>query len=301
MSESDYHSIDESLKDSNGQIEKIQTEREKILNQIRLLGLEVSEKRIQRENLESRCKERYHCPVAALRAAQPAAGQVAAAQEPEPSPEEIQAQLERLREKVAAIGDVHLGAIEEYRLLKERFDFLSQQRDDLVTAISDLHQVIKKINKITQERFLSTFNDINAKLKEVFPRLFEGGTAWLELADPTNLLETGVEYMVQPAGKKLTRMSLLSGGEKALSAIAFIFAIFLLKPTSFCLMDEIDAPLDDANVFRFNHLLKVIGEKSQIVMITHNKRSMEFADTLFGITMEQKGISKVVSVNLQRN
>ncbi len=110
-----------------------------------------------------------------------------------------------------------------------------------------------------------------------------------------------MELMIQPPGKKVTRISLLSGGEKALSAIAFIFAIFLIKPAAFCLLDEIDAPLDDANVLRFNELLKIIGEKSQIIMITHNKKSMEFADTLFGITMEKKGISKIVSVNLERN
>ncbi|MFC1877641.1 chromosome segregation protein SMC, partial [Thermodesulfobacteriota bacterium] len=171
---------------------------------------------------------------------------------------------------------------------------------DLDKAIQDLHKVIKKINRITQERFINTFNAVNEKLAEVFPRLFEGGTAKLILTDPDKPLETGVEYMIHPPGKKLTRMSLLSGGEKAMSAIAFIFSIFLIKPTSFCLMDEIDAPLDDANVFRFNDLLKVIGQKSQIIMITHNKRSMEFADTLFGITMGEKGVSKIVSVNFDR-
>jgi chromosome segregation protein len=120
------------------------------------------------------------------------------------------------------------------------------------------------------------------------------------MTDPDAPLETGVEFLIQPPGKKLTRMSLLSGGEKAMAAIAFIFSIFLIKPASFCLLDEIDAPLDDANVTRFNNLLRLIGEKSQIVMITHNKRSMEFADTLLGVTMPQKGISKIVSVNLQK-
>ena len=147
---------------------------------------------------------------------------------------------------------------------------------------------------------METFHLINQKLAEVFPRLFNGGTAKLVLTQPENPLETGVEFMIHPPGKKLTRLSLLSGGEKALSAIAFIFSIFLIKPASFCLLDEIDAPLDDANVFRFNDLLQIIGEKSQIIMITHNKRSMEFADMLFGITMEQKGISKVVTVNLRK-
>ena len=147
---------------------------------------------------------------------------------------------------------------------------------------------------------METFTQINQKLGEVFPRLFDGGEAKLVLIEPSKPLESGVEFMIHPPGKKLTRLSLLSGGEKALSAIAFIFSIFLIKPASFCLLDEIDAPLDESNVFRFNDLLQIIGENSQIIMITHNKRSMEFADMLFGITMEQKGISKVVSVNFQR-
>ena len=195
---------------------------------------------------------------------------------------------------------MNLGAIKEYQQLSERHDFLEAQKADLEKAIEDLHKVIRKINTVSQERFMQTFQAINEKLGEVFPRLFNGGTAELVLTDPDKPLETGVEYMIHPPGKKLTRMSLLSGGEKAMAAIAFIFAIFLIRPTSFCLLDEIDAPLDESNVFRFNDLLQHIGEKSQIIMITHNKRSMEFADTLFGITMEQKGVSKVVSVNLKR-
>ena len=211
---------------------------------------------------------------------------------------EMEKEIEHFRAKIDAIGDVNLGAIKEYEELKERFDFMSEQRVDLEKAIDDLHKVIRKINRITQERFMATYEQVNAKLQLVFPKLFEGGSARLELTEPGKPLETGVEYMVHPPGKKLTRMSLLSGGEKALSAIAFIFAIFLIRPASFCLLDEIDAPLDEANVVRFNNLMQVIGEKSQIIMITHNKKSMEFAEMLFGVTMEQKGISKVVSVNL---
>jgi chromosome segregation protein len=207
--------------------------------------------------------------------------------------------LARLRSKIIKMEDVNLGAIKEYEQLKERFGFLSEQHDDLVKAVDDLHRVIKKINRVTQKQFLETFNAINEKLNEVFPRLFDGGSAKLLLTDPSNPLETGVEFMIHPQGKKLTRMSLLSGGEKALSAIALIFSVFLIKPASFCFMDEIDAPLDDANLFRFNDLLQIVREKSQIVMVTHNKKTMEFADMLFGITMEKKGISKVVSVNFQ--
>jgi chromosome segregation protein len=219
---------------------------------------------------------------------------------PDTSIDNMEDKLFRLRKKIATIDDVNLGAIKEYEQLKDRFDFLNEQRDDLVKAIEDLHKVVKKINRISQERFIKTFDSVNEKLNEVFPRLFEGGSAKLIMTEPNNPLETGIEFMIHPPGKKLTRMSLLSGGEKALSAIALIFSIFLIKPASFCLMDEIDASLDDTNVFRFNDLLRLIGDKSQIIMITHNKSSMEFADMLFGITMEKKGVSKIVSVNLQK-
>jgi len=299
LSEGDYQAIDSTLKEKDTAISAVQNEREEILQKIQLLEIEQSQRQLQRDNISSRLEERYHQPFAELKA------EFALLLETpegltETALQEKEDELTRLKSKISKIADVNLGAIKEYEQLKERSDFLCTQRDDLEKAVEDLHKVIRKINKITKERFLATFDRVNEKLTEVFPRLFEGGTAKLVLTDPEKPLETGVEYMIHPPGKKLTRMSLLSGGEKALAAIAFIFSIFLLKPTSFCLMDEIDAPLDEANIFRFNELLKIIGEKSQIVMITHNKRTMEFADTLFGITMENRGVSKIVSVNFER-
>ena len=294
LNESEYQSIDERLQQNDTQMAAIQSEREKTIEKIRLLELDLSEKRIRRDNITAKVQERYHVSIAALKMKQ-------ARQEVklQMTLEEMEKELEHFRAKIAGIGDVNMGAIKEYDELKERFDFLSTQRVDLEKAIEDLHKVIRKINRITQERFTATYEQVNEKLQLVFPKLFEGGSARLELTEPGKPLETGVEYMVHPPGKKLTRMSLLSGGEKALSAIAFIFAIFLIRPASFCLLDEIDAPLDEANVVRFNNLMQAIGEKSQIIMITHNKKSMEFAETLFGVTMEHKGISKVVSVNLK--
>jgi len=293
--EADYNSIDIRLKEHDGLISNVKNEREQTLEKLRLLEIEQAQRNIQRENIAKRFEERYQLPFTDARSFSESV-----VDKPQTTISEMEAELDRCRKKVGDFTDVNLGAIKEYEQLKERFDFLCGQRDDLVKAVDDLHKVIRKINKISQERFLSTFNEINKKIGEVFPSLFEGGTANLVLTEPDKPLETGVEYMIHPPGKKLTRMSLLSGGEKALSAIAFIFAIFLLKPASFCIMDEIDAPLDDSNVYRFNNLLKIIGGKSQIVMITHNKKSMEFADMLFGITMEQMGISKVVSVSLER-
>ena len=297
--EVDYVAIDAKLKESDEKIAGVKDQREKTLEQFRLLELEQTQRQLKREHIVSQLEDRYQTPLAELRAhAAPAAGEPGA--EPGPTPEEMEAELGRFRTKMARIGDVNLGAIKEYQQLKDRYEFMQTQKADLEKAIEDLHKVIRKINTVSQERFMQTFLMINEKLAEVFPRLFNGGSAELVLTDPDKPLETGVEYMIHPPGKKLTRMSLLSGGEKAMAAIAFIFAIFLIRSTSFCLLDEIDAPLDESNVFRFNDLLQHIGEKSQIIMITHNKRSMEFADMLFGITMEQKGVSSVVSVNLKR-
>jgi chromosome segregation protein len=292
----EYDAMEQEIADSNSMLGSINQEREKTLQEIRLLELEISRMTLKQDNIQSRLTETYHQPFAEIR------GEAAATADTEEqlSSEDMETELIRLRAKIVKIGDVNLEAISEYEALKTRFDFLETQRQDLNQAIDDLHKLIHKINRVTQERFMETFNAINEKIQEIFPRLFEGGTAQLILTDPNKPLETGVEFMIQPPGKKLTRISLLSGGEKALSAIAFIFSIFLIKPAAFCLMDEIDAPLDESNVFRFNNLLKLIGKNSQIVMITHNKHSMSFADTLLGITMEQKGVSKVVTVNLEK-
>ncbi|MGD9087245.1 MAG: chromosome segregation protein SMC [Desulfobacterales bacterium] len=296
--EAHYDSIDGQLQESDSKISKIKSEREQILEKVRLLELEQSERKIKKENVAGRLEEKYRTAFAAIREGFNHDSEALKLTEEKPI-EQIETELETVQNKIDRIVDVNLGAIREYEQLKDRFDFLKEQRDDLERAIEDLHKVIKKINVITQKRFLETFDLINQKLKEVFPKLFGGGLAKLILKEPNLPLETGVEFMIHPPGKKLTRLSLLSGGEKAMAAIAFIFSIFLIRPAAFCLLDEIDAPLDDANVYRFNDLLKIIGEKSQIVMITHNKRSMEFADTLFGITMEEKGISKIVSVNFE--
>ncbi len=300
VDEEEFRTLDQALKENDAVIADLQSRRESTQQKMRVLEIELSQLQIKRENVDTRVLEHYRQPIEALRTgiendpdiAESTAGM---------SVEQMETSLERNRRKIASIADVNLGAIKEYEQLHDRFDFLSEQREDLEKAIADLHKVIKKINRITQEKFLETFEAVNDQIKKVFPRLFEGGSAKLSLTDPNNPLETGVEFLIHPPGKKLTRMSLLSGGEKALSAIAFIFSLFFLKPTAFCLMDEIDAPLDDANVYRFNNLLKIIGEKTQIIMITHNKSTMEFADTLFGVTMEKKGISQIVSVNFDRS
>jgi chromosome segregation protein len=291
--ENEYQLISTEIQDKDQVVSDIQGKWQKTLQKITLLEGEQAQRRMRLETITVRLEERYQRGFEELKTR---FADVADTR----TPEQIEAALGAVRRQVKDLGEVNPSAIREYETQKARFDFLVTQRDDLNQAMEDLQKVIRKINTVTQERFLVTLGLVNEKLKEVFPRLFEGGTAELVLTDPGNPLDSGLEFMVHPPGKKVTRLTLLSGGEKALSAIAFIFSIFLIKPASFCLMDEIDAPLDESNVFRFNELLRIIGEQSQIVMITHNKRSMEFADTLFGVTMEKKGISKIVSVNLER-
>jgi len=244
---------------------------------------------MKRNHLVDRIREKYHQQIEILTQQCDTEGF---------SVEKTQEALTQQQERISRIGDVNLTAIEEYETLNERYRLLTQQRDDLMGAIDTLHQVIRKINRVSLKRFMKTFKAVNEKVQTVFPKLFEGGTAKLTLTNPKRPLESGISFLVRPPGKKLTRMSLLSGGEKALSAIALIFSLFMIKPTSFCVLDEIDAPLDEMNVSRFNHLLQEIGKKSQVVMVTHNKQTMEMADSLFGVTMEEKGISKLVSINL---
>ena len=201
-----------------------------------------------------------------------------------------------LQKRIDEIGEVNLMAIDEYQELEERYLFMTEQQEDLQKSLEGLQSAIAKINRTTRKRFRETFDQVNATFQELFPRLFNGGQAELLLTDESDLLETGIEVVAQPPGKKLQNVTLLSGGEKALTAVAMIFSIFLIKPSPFCLLDEVDAPLDDANIGRFNEIVRDMSEASQFIIITHNKRTMEIADNLYGITMEEPGVSKLVSV-----
>ncbi len=206
--------------------------------------------------------------------------------------------LEELRRQIEAMGEVNLTAIEEFQELEERYTFLTTQREDLQESLTGLQAAISKINRTTRRRFRETFDLVNTKFQENFPRLFRGGKAILRLTDEDDLLETGIEIEAQPPGKRLQNVTLLSGGEKALTAVALIFAIFMVKPSPFCLLDEVDAPLDDANIGRFNEIVREMSKMSQFIIITHSKRTMEIADTLYGVTMEEPGVSKTVSVRI---
>ncbi|MEW6664565.1 MAG: chromosome segregation protein SMC [Thermodesulfobacteriota bacterium] len=215
------------------------------------------------------------------------------------SPAETREALEHQKVLRERLGEVNLTAIQEHEALKERHAFMSGQREDLIKSIDSLQEAIRRINRTSLERFMETFEEVDKKLKTVFPILFNGGSAGLRLTDPEKPLESGILVEVRPPGKKLSHMGLLSGGEKALVAMALLFAIYLIKPSPFCLLDEVDAPLDEANIDRFNNLLMEIRKYSQIILVTHNRRSMEIVDRLYGVTMERQGVSKIVTVNLE--
>lgn len=209
--------------------------------------------------------------------------------------------VRRLKQFVNEHANVNLAAREEYEELVERLDFLQTQSNDLTQSIEALEDSINKINMESRKRFRQTYNQVNEKFSNLFPKLFGGGEAYLNLTDEQNLLETGVEIIARPPGKKLQNMTLLSGGEKAMTAIALIFAIFQIKPSPFCLLDEVDAPLDEANNGRFNQHVQAMTENSQFIIITHNKKTMEIGDALFGVTMEEPGTSKIVSVDFRED
>lgn len=216
----------------------------------------------------------------------------------EGNPEEADAELKDLREKLAKIGEVNLSAITEYSETQERYAFLTQQHTDLTDAKEQLRKVIDRINKICAKRFKETFDLVNDRFQKVFPVLFGGGEAMLQLIEDVEKGEMGIEIIAKPPGKKMQNVTLMSGGEKALTAVALVFSIFLVKPSPYCLLDEVDAPLDDANVFRFNDLVKEMAKRSQIIVVTHNKHSMEVAQKLYGVTMQERGVSTMVSVSL---
>jgi chromosome segregation protein len=239
------------------------------------------------EHLVSQAREEFGVEPEALEAPADGSPEALAALETEVA--ELVASLERL-------GPVNVLAFEEHKEMSERLVFLTTQRDDLLKSIAELQDSIRKINATSSERFAEAFTAINANFKAMFERLFQGGTAEMKLLDENDMLETGIEIDAHPPGKRNQSILLLSGGEKALTAIALLMAIFRFKPSPFCILDEVDAPLDEANIDRFTKLLRDMTEETQFIAITHNKRTMETADVMYGVTMEEPGCSKIVSV-----
>jgi chromosome segregation protein len=292
MLRSEYETIAAELQSSTALLKEVRDRVSQLQNNLGQVRLKLQEETLRLGYLETQFHEKYSLSL------QNYVGGETFQVLPEDQVQSSQERLAILREKMGKIGDVHLGSIEELKELSERYQFLGTQKEDLEKTLDSLVDAIRKINSTTRERFQQTFEDVNAKFKEVFPQLFRGGKAHLVLTDPENLLESGIDIVAQPPGKRLQNMNLLSGGEKALTAIAMLFAIFLHKAPPFCLLDEVDAPLDDLNVRRYVSQVEKMASNTQFILITHNKLSMESADNLYGVTMEEPGVSRVVSVRI---
>ena len=204
-----------------------------------------------------------------------------------------------LRGQIKQLGNINIDAIEEYKEVKEKFDFLTTQKNDLDETKEKLEDIIREMQTVMTEKFVENFNIIQDRFNSVFHELFGGGSGRLTLTDPDNVLESGIEIEVQPPGKKLQNMMALSGGEKALSAIALLFSVLEVRPTPFCILDEVEAALDDNNVYRFADYIRKYSEKTQFIVVTHRRGTMEAADIMYGITMQEKGVSKLLKLKFE--
>ena len=213
--------------------------------------------------------------------------------------ESARSKVGTLKKKIKDLGEVNLAAPSEYGKVSTRYEFLISQREDLVKAENTLLEIIKEMDSVMKNEFINTFNIINKNFTETFKELFKGGTAELKLTDEFDLLETGIEIVASPPGKKLTSISLLSGGEKTFTAISLLFAILKSRPVPFCILDEVEAALDEVNVDSFGQYINGLKNKTQFILITHKKKTMEYVDLLYGITMQESGVSKLVRVEME--
>ena len=278
---------EDSQKQTDQNIRELSRKLQEITEILSQIEIKRSEIKLQNAHIEERAYEDFNATREEL----------AAAHDEKIVENEIEESVKDLKQKLARLGEVNLAALSEFEKTNERYTFLKEQQDDLAESIELLHSTIEKINCTTKERFLDTFNKVNENFKEVFARLFQGGKANLTLMDESNPLDSGIEITANPIGKSMQNLSLLSGGEKSMAAIALVFAVFKVRPSPFCLLDEVDAPLDEANVVRFQEMLKEMAVKTQFIIITHNQKTMTFANALYGVTMEENGVSKAVSVN----
>ena len=305
--EGEIHSREEQLKERRGRVALLQTQRGQ-------LEVELAQKTLTLENLRARIQEKYQVVIEDI---QPAGLRIQPAEDGlskvEVVPLEIMeqqglttdwdsvaAQIQALQRKVDDIGPVNLVAIEEYEESEQRFTFLQAQYDDLIKAKTGLLDVINRINTETKTLFVETFEKIRANFQAMFTEMFGGGRADLKLTEGEDVLEAGIDIVARPPGKQLQSISLLSGGEQTMTAVALLFSIYQVKPSPFCVLDELDAPLDESNINRFTAVLKRFLDHSQFVVITHNKRTISMADVLYGVTMQERGVSKIVSVRFNK-
>jgi len=255
------------------------------------LELQITELESRTGQIRDRLLEVHQCDVGTL-------GRV---EDSDVDVDELEARVEAIRQSIQRLGTVHVGVLDEYEEQKERYDFLCEQRDDLLAAAEDLRKTLSLIDRTARRMFKETFEQIRVQFRETFGRFFPGGEADLQLDTDEDALEAGIEIIARPRGKRLQSIGLMSGGERALTAISLLFSIYQVKPSPFCILDEVDAPLDDANIHRFVKVLKEFARTTQFIMVTHNKISMHAADCLHGVTMPEEGVSQLVSVQMDED
>ena len=265
-------------------IKSLRHEIDGLTSKVSELDIEKTEHRMKIENLTENTRQNYGIEIEDIQA--------------EPVLPEEEERLVEIKTKIQELGTVNLGTLEEYEELSSRYEFLTKQQDDLNKSMAELEEAITKINSTTRKKLRDAYDALKIKFSEVFLDLFGGGRAELVLTDENNILETGVDIVAQPPGKKFQNITLLSGGEKALTALSLLFASFLVKPTPLCILDEADAPLDESNTVRFSRMIKDLAKDTQFIVITHNRITMESSDYIYGITMEEPGVSKVISMQL---
>jgi chromosome segregation protein len=283
---------------SQALVDQVNSEVQKLFTELAELEQNLAVHEVELKNLSERIEASYQIKLADLSDEQLKDFAQAPTLEEIMDPESGKRRAQQIRNRIDNLGKINMVAVEEFEELRKRYEYIFIQREDLSEGLRQLRDAIDRIDRESKERFAQAFQAVNEAFQKTFPILFGGGNAELRLTDPTNLLETGVDIVAQPPGKKLQSISLLSGGEKALTAVSLIFGIFSIKPSPFCVLDEVDAPLDDANVGRFNKAVREITQTSQVIMITHHKKTMESCDSLYGVTMEQPGISKLASVRI---
>ena len=284
----EMQSRDEELADS---IRDVKARASVLNDEVRAAADRRTTLRVQRESMEETAEAEYQLNLEETAESR---------REELPQYQEILNRLEMLNKRLSKMGEVNPLAAQEYDEINQEYVFLQEQQQDLESSIADLHATIEKLNKTTKSRFLAAFEEVGSAFSDIFGRLFQGGEARMFLLDPDDPLETGVDIEVRPPGKRPSNIMLLSAGEKALTAISLLFAVFSVRPSPFCILDEVDATLDDANVGRFREVLAELEDRSQFIIITHNKKTMSFANHLYGVTQREKGVSEIVSVKLSR-
>lgn len=279
--------VEHQLREAESRRSQVEQQAQQVRTRLESVRVENQGLQVSRRNLQEQLIETQHDPEALLNNLPEGASEKA-----------WQENLESIARRVLRLGAINLAAIDEYKSQSERKLYLDAQNDDLMEALQTLENAIRKIDKETRQRFKDTFDKVNTSLQELFPKVFGGGTAYLEMTGD-DLLDTGIAIMARPPGKRNSTIHLLSGGEKALTAIALVFSIFRLNPAPFCMLDEVDAPLDDANVGRYARLVKEMSKQVQFIYITHNKIAMEMAEQLMGVTMHEPGVSRLVTVNVE--